>query len=336
MSVRTQTPERVLIVKLSSLGDVIHTLPVAMDIQRAFANAQIDWVVERGFAPLVARCQAVSRVLAIDLRRWRQQPFASTTREQWQAFRHELNQHAYDAVLDLQGLTKSAWVSWLARVTPRGKRYALGNRTDGSGYERPTRWVADVAIPMEPHSHALVRGRDMASRALGYVYEPRPHFGLHAPTPQPLASRDVVLVHGTSRADKEWPLAHWVALGQRLQSAGYAIKLTHGNPAEHERAQRLADALPGSEVWPALSLDQVAQRLAQSAGVIGVDSGLSHLAVALDLPHVQLYNFDTAWRTGPLGVAHQQAVYAQPVPTVDQVWDAWQACCQAHVMESIA
>ena len=176
----------------------------------------------------------------------------------------------------------------------------------------------------------------MASRALGYAYEPRPYFGLHAQTPTSTASRNVVLVHGTSRADKEWPFTHWVELGQRLQSVGYGLTLTHGNPKEHARAQRLADALPGSQVWPALSLDEVAQRMAQSAGVIGVDSGLSHLAVALDLPHVQLYNFDTAWRTGPLGAAHQQAVYAQPVPTVDQVWRAWQACCQAHVMETAA
>ena len=336
MKLTAQTPKRVLIVKLSSLGDVIHTLPVAVDIQQALPGVHIDWVVERGFAPLVSCCQAVSRVIPVDLRRWRKQPFASQTRTQWQAFRHALNHDAYDAVLDLQGLTKSAWVAWLARLSPTGQRYAMANRTDGSGYERPTRWVADVAIAIEPHIHALVRGREIASRALGYTYTPRPDFGLRGEGAGHASSRDVIFVHGTSRADKEWPFAHWVELGQRLQQAGFNLMLTHGSPQEQARAERLALALPGSQVWPALSLDQVAQRMAGSAGVIGVDSGVSHLAVALDLPHVQLYNFDTAWRTGPLGASHQLAVYAAPSPSVDQVWSAWQTVCQAHAEETTA
>ena len=326
---------RVLIVKLSSLGDVVHTLPVAVDILRAHPHAQIDWVVERGFAPLVSRCQAVSRVIPIDLRRWRRAPFAAQTRVQWQTFREALAHTAYDAVLDLQGLTKSAWVSWLAHLSPNGKRYAMANRTDGSGYERATRWVADAAIAVQPHIHALTRGRVVAAQALGYACDPRPDFGLGGPVSEPHhPSRDVVWVHGTSRADKEWPFAHWVNLGQRLQQAGYTVNLTHGNAHEQQRAELLAQALPGSQVWPSLSLDQVAQRMAHSAGVIGVDSGVSHIAVALNLPHVQIYNFDTAWRTGPLHTPHQLAVYAQPAPSVDQVWQAWQTCCAPNARES--
>jgi heptosyltransferase-1 len=137
------------------------------------------------------------------------------------------------------------------------------------------------------------------------------------------------LVHGTSRADKEWPMAHWLALGQRLQQAGFALVLPHGNDAEAQRAQALAQALPGATVWPRLSLDALTERLSTCAGVIGVDSGLSHIAVALDLPHVQIYNFDTAWRTGPLETPHQQAVFAHPAPSVDAVWQVWQQCWQA-------
>ena len=329
MSVATAGSMRILIVKLSSLGDVVHTLPVAVDLQRAFPNAQIDWVLERGFAPLVQRCQAVSRVIPLDLRRWRQQPFASQTRMQWHAFRAELTQTPYDAVLDLQGLTKSAWIAWLARLSPNGKRYAMANRTDGSGYERTTRWVADVAIDIEPHIHAMVRGRQVAARALGYQPDEVPDFGLrHAPT-HPARAREVVLVHGTSRADKEWPFQHWVDLGHRLQQAGHSLAIPHGNAREHERAQQLAQALPGSNVWPADSLDALTERMAQSGGVIGVDSGLSHIAVALNLPHVQIYNFDTAWRTGPLGAAHQRAVFAKPAPSVETVWQAWQSCASS-------
>jgi heptosyltransferase-1 len=231
-------PQRVLIVKLSSLGDVVHTLPVATDMRRVWPALQVDWVVERGFAPLVRRCAAVSNVIEVDLRRWRQQILSSSTRAQWQAFRQALGQHAYDAVLDLQGLTKSALVSWLARCTPQGQRYAIANRTDGSGYEAPTRWVADACVAVTPHIHAMSRGRFVAAQALGYSYPERPDFGLGHATPE--APPCVALVHGTSRADKEWPFAHWVRLGQGLQQAGFALALPHGNDVEAQRAQALA------------------------------------------------------------------------------------------------
>ncbi|HSV53127.1 MAG TPA: glycosyltransferase family 9 protein, partial [Burkholderiaceae bacterium] len=145
---------KVLIVKLSSLGDVVHTMPAAMDIRAAFPGAQLDWVVERGFAPLVHCCDAVGRVIECELRRWRKSPLDARTRSEWRAFKAELRRERYDAVIDLQGLTKSALVAWLARCTGSGKRYALANRTEGSSYEAPTRWLADVAIAIEPHIHA--------------------------------------------------------------------------------------------------------------------------------------------------------------------------------------
>jgi heptosyltransferase-1 len=133
----------------------------------------------------------------------------------------------------------------------------------------------------------------------------------------------VICVHGTSRDDKLWPEADWVRLGQRLVQQGLTPVWVHGNEAEEQRARRLAGHLPGSVIWPRLSLDVLAQRMAAACGVIGVDSGLSHIAVALDLPHVQIYNFDTAWRTGPQHSQRQISVYHQPAPAVDEVWQAW-------------
>jgi ADP-heptose:LPS heptosyltransferase len=136
----------------------------------------------------------------------------------------------------------------------------------------------------------------------------------------------VALVHGTSRDDKCWPEPHWIELGRRLLASGFAIGLPHGSPVERERSERLAAALgPLCEVWPSMALDALTDRLARCAGVIGVDSGLSHIAVALDQPHVQIYNFDTDWRTGPQGAAHQCSVRGDPTPAVDAVWSAWQA-----------
>jgi heptosyltransferase-1 len=327
-----QAPLKVLIVKLSSLGDVVHAMPAVMDIQAAFPNAQIDWVVERGFAPLAARCAAVHRVIPCELRRWRKAYFKAETRVQtrteWQAFKADLQQEAYDVILDLQGLSKSALVAWLARKAKGGKRYALANRTDGSGYERPTRWVADVAVPITPHIHAVDRGRMLCAKALGYDVPAHMNYGLGNAATQrkPL----VALVHGTSRADKEWSLSHWHDLGLRLKQQGFYVALPHGNEAERLRSEALADMLPGAVVWPRLSLDQLTNEMAQCTGVIGVDSGLSHIAVALDLPHVQIYNFDTAWRTGPEGLTRQCSVVDCPTPSVDAVWDAWQACLRAE------
>ncbi len=323
-----QAPLKVLIVKLSSLGDVVHAMPAVMDIHAAYPNAQIDWVVERGFAPLAARCTAVHRVIPCEIRKWRKAFFKAETRAQtraeWQAFKADLQQESYDVILDLQGLTKSALVAWLARKAKGGKRFALANRTDGSGYERPTRWVADVAVPITPHIHAVARGRVLCAQALGYEAPTHLNYGLGQAATQ--RKPWVALVHGTSRADKEWPLSHWHALGLRLKQQGFDVALPHGNEAERLRSEAVAGMRPGAVVWPRLSLDQLTTEMAQCTGVIGVDSGLSHIAVALDLPHVQIYNFDTAWRTGPDGLARQRSVVDCPTPSVDAVWEAWQIC----------
>jgi heptosyltransferase-1 len=314
----------ILIVKLSSLGDVVHAMPAVQDLLAALPGARVDWVVERGFAPLVQRCAGVQRVIPCELRRWRKAPFAGSTRTEWRAFRNDLHQQAYDAVIDLQGLTKSALVAHMARLAPGGQRYAMANRTEGSSYEAPTRWVADIAIPVQPQSHAVQRSRELCARALGYEVQGPPRFGLG----QVAGAREntVVLIHGTSREDKCWPEEHWIALGQRLIAQGHALGLPHGSDTEQGRSQRIAQALgPQAQVWPRLSLDALAERMARCAGAIGVDSGLSHIAVALDLPHVQIYNFDTAWRTGPLDTTRQRSVHASPAPAVDAVWQAWQA-----------
>lgn len=318
----------ILIVKLSSLGDVVHAMPAVQDIRAGVPGARIAWVVERGFAPLVERCEGVARAIPCELRRWRQAPLAAATRAEWRAFRQDLRREAYDAVIDLQGLTKSALVARMARLAPGGRRFAMANRTEGSSYEAPTRWLADVAVAVEPHSHAVQRSRQLCAAALGYALPARLHFGLGQGVPE--GARQVVLVHGTSREDKCWPEEHWVELGRRLLAAGCTVGLPHGSEAERQRSERIAQALgPGAEVWPRIPLDALVQRMGRCAGAIGVDSGLSHIAVALDLPHVQVYNFDTAWRTGPLATqTKQRSVYAQPTPSVEAVWQAWSAVRQ--------
>ena len=324
---------RILIVKLSSLGDVVQTMPVVHDIRQAFAQAQIDWVVEEAFAPLVQEVSGLRRVLPIAQRRWRKSWFAAPTRHERAAFIKVLQDQAYDAVIDFQGLVKSALVARSARLLAGGFRATYANASESCAYEWPVRWLLDRPVSMPQRIHAVARYRLLAAQALGYQVD--------GPNTYPLAllatdavsdeRYGVVLAHGTTRADNEWPEGDWITLGQQLVAQGHTVELPQVGALELARVQRIARALgPQAHVWPALSLAQVAQRMAASRGVIGVDSGLSHLAVALDLPHVQIFSQDRAWRAGPVGCAHQVAIGGASPPGVAQVWAAWQSVCGAQ------
>ncbi|MEO8311191.1 MAG: lipopolysaccharide heptosyltransferase I [Caldimonas sp.] len=316
---------RILIVKLSSLGDVVHALPVVADIRAAYPRAAIDWVVEPAFAPLLGRVDGIAEVIDCPLRAWTKSGLwkASVVREM-RAFVARLRRERYDAIVDLQGLTKSAVIACLAH----GRSYGLANRTDGAGHEAPARWLVSTAIRVEPHCHALDRSRELVAAALGTRWDSPPSYGLAskslAPSERP---RTVVLIHGTSRADKLWPEASWIELGRRLADEGWAVALPQAGSDEGKRARRVAAAIGGdATVWPALDIAAFVDRLAATGGAIGVDSGPSHIAVALGLPHVQIYNFPTSWRTGPQARHSgglQVSVEGDGAPTVTAVWAAW-------------
>ncbi|WP_394790276.1 lipopolysaccharide heptosyltransferase I [Rhodoferax sp.] len=330
----------VLIVKLSSLGGVVDAMPAVQDILSELPGTQVDWVVEPDFAPLVRRCAGVHRVIECDLRRWRETVFTADTRTAWRAFSSDLQYECYDAVLDLQGLSKSALVAKMARLSPQGLRYALANQTEGASFEAPTRWVSDVAIPVEPRIHAIDRSRVMCARALVYAIPEKLSFGLAPHIGQELRATKsiantffdsgtltsapvVAMLHGSSRADKHWPDEHWLELGHRLNSLGYTVAFAHNNDEEQWRSESIASRLGQALVWPRMGMNALTDALGECLGAVGVDSGLSHIAVALDLPHVQIYNFDTLWRTAPQNNDHQISVFAEPTPSVDAVWNAW-------------
>jgi heptosyltransferase I len=316
----------ILVVKLSSLGDVVHTMPAVQDIVRSVPQARIDWVVEEGFADLAEMCTGVQNVIRISLRRWRKQGLLGPqSRAEFAAFRELLAQQPYDHVIDFQGLVKSAIVTKLAQITPGGVRAGLANRTEGSSYEPLARLAYTQAYSITPRVHAIERSRQLAARALRVAKPVDLQFGFAPPAMErelahSLPLQYVVFVHGTSRADKCWLEHHWVALGQQLASKGLSVVLPWGSADEAVAARDIASGIGGSAVvLPEMSLKQVAAVLQSSTAVVGVDSGLVHMASALDKPTVQIYNFDTAWRTGGYWSPRVVNVGGPAMPTLDDV-----------------
>jgi len=322
---------RILIVKVSSLGDVVQTLPVLHDLRRNIDGVVVDWVVEEAFAPLLVEVSGIERIIPIGLRRWRQQLFGADEKRERQAFTAQLRQTPYDAVIDFQGLVKSALVARRARLAPGGHRYTYANGSELCGYEWPVRYMVDRPVPMERRVHAIRRYRLLAARALGYSIEqvpPRVDWRFAAPS---RVGREVLLAHGTTRLDNEWPEPDWADIGRRLVAAGFRVVLPHVGEREALRVQWLGAAIgAGVELLPQMGLDALVRRMAACAGVIGVDSGLSHLAVALDLCHVQLFSQPRARRAGPVDSLYQLPVGGDTAPSADAVWASWQQAWAAR------
>jgi heptosyltransferase-1 len=321
----------VLLVKLSSLGDVVQTLPVVHDLHAHFPGVVVDWAVEEGFQDLVRRAPGVRRVLPVAQRRWRKSRWALATRAEVRRHREALQEVAYDAVLDCQGLVKSAWVARHARLAPGGFSATFGNRSELCAWEWPVRHLLQRPIPMPDRIHAVARTRLLAARALGYE---TPGFLDTAPVypwaaDEPATPPQVLLAHGTTRPDNEWPRAAWTELARRLVGDGFGVLLPQASAAEEALALGIATEVgAGTHVLPRLPLAELLDAMARCAGVVGVDSGVSHMGIALDLPLVQVFSQPRVWRAGPLGRAHQRAVGGDAAPGVDAVWEAWQDCWQ--------
>lgn len=275
----------VLLIKTSSLGDVVHNLPVVSDIRTRFPRARIDWVVEEAYRDIVGMHPGVCRAIPVALRRWRGNMLKPAHWREFGQFRRALSGMRYDCVIDTQGLIKSALLARAASGTHHG--YA------GSSAREPlAAKFYDVTHVVPRDLHAAVRNRRLAAMALGYELPAALDYGIALPSgagpiepPRPYC----VLLHATSRADKLWPEPAWEQLGNELARQGYAAILPWGDAAERARSERIAHALPHALVPPALGILGVAGLLAEAHAVIGVDTGLTHLAAALGRPVVALY-----------------------------------------------
>jgi heptosyltransferase-1 len=275
---------RILFVKTSSLGDVIHNCPAVTDVHRHFPGAVIDWVVEEKFAEIVSMHPAVRRVLPVAVRRWRGRLLHASTWREISAFRKAMREQSYDLIIDTQGLLKSA----LIVATALGSKHGFDS---ASARESIASRFYDVTHHIDRKLHAVERNRLLTAAALAMAADSECDYGLKPNGPNPLRILRPfrVLLSMTSRADKLWPEAHWVELVQSSAALGLECVLPWGSPGERARCDRIAAAAGAGLVPEALSLGELAGLMKASEAVVGVDTGLIHFAVALGVPAVGLY-----------------------------------------------
>ncbi|WP_199873194.1 lipopolysaccharide heptosyltransferase I [Ideonella sp. A 288] len=274
---------RVLIVKTSSMGDVVHALPALTDLLRHHPGTEVDWLVEAPFAAIPALHPGVRQVLPMAWRKWRKSLWRGVTRQALSALRQALKREPYDLILDLQGLLKSALWARQARGPVAGyDRHSIREPLAALLYQR------HAAVPRQ--LQAVERCRRLVALHMGYEFPATPaDFGIRAPAgPWQASGPSAALIPCASRPEKLWPEADWIAVGQRLRQAGLVPVLLWGSADEQARAQRIAAGC-GGEVPPFLSVADTAAILGQAQQIVGLDTGFSHLGAAFGRPTIGIY-----------------------------------------------
>ncbi len=274
---------RILLVKTSSLGDVVHQCPAVSDIARQYPAARIDWVVEEAFSDVVRMHRDIAEVIPVALRRWRKTPFRATVWREFGAFRRRMARERYDLVIDSQGLIKSALIARFAS----GARHGLDRE---SAREPLASRFYDFVHRVPREQHPVMRNRLLAAAAIGGAPGSLIEYGLAT---GPAHRRDrpyVVLLAMTSRPEKLWPVGHWSALARGLAARGLQVVLPHGTTTERRRSEDIAAGAPDAEVPPYLRIPELAMLMKGARAVIGLDTGLLHLAVGLGAPAIGIYS----------------------------------------------
>jgi heptosyltransferase-1 len=306
---------RILFVKTSSLGDVVHNCPAVSDVARQVPDATIDWMVEEPFAEVAALHPRVRRVIPVAVRRWRGRLLSPATWSEFAAFRGALRSERYDAVIDSQGLIKSALLAACAQGRKHGYDRASAREPFAARFY-------DVVHSIRVQEHAVERNRQLAAAALGYAVPQECDYGLRAAAGPAgdVRAPYALLLTMTSRDDKLWAEEHWRSLGASLEARGIQCLLPWGTEEERRRCARIATAVPRSLVPPRMSLAALAGLARGAHCVVGVDTGLAHLAAALDARVIGLYCGSDPALTGLHGSGRLRNLGAtgRP-PAVDEV-----------------
>ena len=294
---------KILIIKMSSLGDVVHALPLATDIHSRYPDAVIDWVVEEAFVDIPSLHEHVSSVIPVALRRWRRSWWSVQTRREFSQFVQRLRRDCYDLVIDTQGLIKSALVTRLARGSSGGLDYR-------SSRESVSSFFYHRRVGVEEQKHAIDRVRELGGLLLNYRPEADVDFGLSRASQSEKDS--VMFLHGTTWPSKHWPEEHWKALANLVEEDGYQVIVPWASDVELTRARRIASE---ASVLPRMTVRELTDKIASCAGVVTVDTGLGHLASALEVPTVALYGPTDPELTGIRGV-YQTTLVSNHLPCI--------------------
>lgn len=296
---------KILLVKTSSMGDIIHTLPALTDATRCIPGLQFDWVVEPAFAEIPKWHPAVKKVIPVPLRRFRKQPRTVLKEGLVRQFFHDLRSQSYDYIIDAQGLMKSALLVCLAK----GLKCGLDRN---SAWEPIASFAYSKKVAVDPTLHAISRMRHLFSKVLGYpLDEIDLNYGLElTDVAQIPIKKYLVFIHGTTWTTKEWPELYWSQLGQLVAEHDYEVYLPWGNEVERQRAQRIAHGHGNVQVLPKTSLNEMAGILKAARGVVTVDTGLGHLSAALNVPSVSLYGPTNPKEVGTMGL-NQEHIAAE-------------------------
>ena len=295
---KAQIIKKVLIIKTSSLGDILHTLPALTDASYANPEISFDWVVEEAFAEVPAWHPTVKEIIPVALRRWRKNPVRSLFSKEFRDFWKRLRAKKYAMIIDAQGLIKSAI---LARMC-KGLRVGLNSK---SVTEKLASFAYQKKIALDKNAHAVDRMRSIFSHALEYeIPKTAPDYGLSRNffrQDNKVQGNYVVFVHGTTWKTKFWPDSCWSDLAKLIETAGLKICLPWASAAEQHRAQYIASCCSTAVVLPRMTLKEIAGVLAGAKAVVSIDTGLGHLSAALDVPTISLYGPTLPSCTGTIG-----------------------------------
>ena len=307
------------------MGDVIHNLPIIADIHAEFPDAQIDWVIEENFADMLKLNPHISNIIPVAIRRWRKHLFSKKTWQEISDFKRQLQANHYDYIIDTQTLLKSALIACLAK----GKRY-------GQGPSTAREWLAGFfynrRFSVSRAQHAVDQNRQLTALALNYrAPTSAPDYGLQRAELMKqidiqLPEKYVMVFHATSRDSKLWPMGHWVSLGLLLAKKEIALCLPWASDTERSRANIIATHVPQAIVLPKSSLTQLAHITAGAQAAVGVDTGLIHLAVAMDVPSIAIYTDTHPDLNGAYGGPNALAINLGGkgrLPAPDEVFSAF-------------